>query len=721
MGFLTTTGDLALVVIGFSLIIFLHELGHFVAARWAGIRVLAFALGFGPAVVSYRKGMGVRRGSSEREYQRLLNAHRKLEQSAGVGFRGAEAFSLSPTEYRLNVLPLGGYVKMLGQDDSDPSATSQETDSFNRAPVYKRMVVISAGVVMNIVTAAILFVIVFSIGLKTESPRIGNVVPGSPAALATASVGSEMLTGLMVGDTVVSVGDDEIEAFKDISLAVAMSRKDRPVSVAVRREGYAEPITFITRPKVEPSSGMLAIGVWPAFSGTLVDGATEKDRERLTERLTTLGAPGVEPGMKLVDKAGEELDFASLSRSAKRSGGQPFVTYWQPTNGGAKGAAVERTVTPAAEFQRAVVEREGGATNATEHLAGLTPVMVAKAVAPGSNAEKGGIRAGDIFARLGDVQWPSIDDGLRQIGAPGRASIRVSVLRDGQIVDLKDEVAITQGRIGIELATTARTSSIVTRFPRGKVTEADTGGNIGPGKVRDAAVPFAATSAEVTPGSRILRVGGRATPTLLDVRTEMQALIAAGLNDIHLTVAPPGPDSPEAEGATRAVVLHLGAQDAAAVAALGWESPIPRDFFLTSEVVIQRGGVFPAIAKGLDETKKMVLTTYLTFARLFQGTVKVEHLKGPIGIADVGTKLAGKGTIWLLFFMAAVSVNLAVVNFLPLPIVDGGHFCFLLWEQFTGRPVSAAVQNVAALIGIALIGAVFLMTTYNDLANLLWR
>src|SRR3954467_14070565 len=98
--------DLLLVILGFGLIIFVHELGHFAAAKWAGIRVLAFAIGFGPAAVSYRKGLGWRRGSSEPEHQELVQRGR----AAGV----------SPTEYRLNWLPLGGYVKMLGQDDLDP-------------------------------------------------------------------------------------------------------------------------------------------------------------------------------------------------------------------------------------------------------------------------------------------------------------------------------------------------------------------------------------------------------------------------------------------------------------------------------------------------------------------------------------------------------------------------------------------------------------------------
>jgi regulator of sigma E protease len=73
-GLAATGFDLMLVVLGFGFIIFVHELGHFLAARWAGIRVLAFAIGFGSAAVSYRKGLGWRRGSSEREYEERMNA-----------------------------------------------------------------------------------------------------------------------------------------------------------------------------------------------------------------------------------------------------------------------------------------------------------------------------------------------------------------------------------------------------------------------------------------------------------------------------------------------------------------------------------------------------------------------------------------------------------------------------------------------------------------------
>ena len=103
-GPLGTLTDFLVIVIGFGSIIFVHELGHFVAAKWAGIRVLAFSIGFGNVLFSYRKGIGVRKGSSDNEYRKLVD---------GASEDGRA--DISPTEYRLSMLPLGGYVKMLDE------------------------------------------------------------------------------------------------------------------------------------------------------------------------------------------------------------------------------------------------------------------------------------------------------------------------------------------------------------------------------------------------------------------------------------------------------------------------------------------------------------------------------------------------------------------------------------------------------------------------------
>jgi regulator of sigma E protease len=126
-----------------------------------------------------------------------------------------------------------------------------------------------------------------------------------------------------------------------------------------------------------------------------------------------------------------------------------------------------------------------------------------------------------------------------------------------------------------------------------------------------------------------------------------------------------------------------------------------------------------ALHFGYDETKRVMGMTYLTFARLAQGTVKIEHLKGPIGIAHLGTLVADRGFIWLLFFLALISVNLAVINFLPLPIVDGGQFLFLLYEAIRGKPVPVGFQNGVTMVGLVLIAGMFLVVTFNDVRNLL--
>src|SRR5512132_4375215 len=91
--------SIALLVFGFGFVIFWHELGHFLAAKWVGIRVEQFAVGFGQALMSWRSGLGFVLGSSGKKYEELVAA--------------GEAEGVGETEYRLNWIPLGGYVKML--------------------------------------------------------------------------------------------------------------------------------------------------------------------------------------------------------------------------------------------------------------------------------------------------------------------------------------------------------------------------------------------------------------------------------------------------------------------------------------------------------------------------------------------------------------------------------------------------------------------------------
>ncbi len=131
------------------------------------------------------------------------------------------------------------------------------------------------------------------------------------------------------------------------------------------------------------------------------------------------------------------------------------------------------------------------------------------------------------------------------------------------------------------------------------------------------------------------------------------------------------------------------------------------------------GNPLAAIAMGARESWKFIELTYLTIDRLVRGSVGVDQLHGPVGIVHIGTKVADRGFTYLIFFLAIISVNLAVLNFLPLPIVDGGMFLFLIYEKIKGRPPSVGFQNAAMMLGLLLIGTAFVVTFFNDIARLI--
>jgi membrane-associated protease RseP (regulator of RpoE activity) len=148
-----------LILLGFGFLIFIHELGHFLAARWAGIRADGFAIGMGPCLVSYRRGIGLAVGSAD---AKVMRAHgkRPIEMSDAE----MKQHGLGETEYSLRALPLGGYVRMLGQEDGYPSAVSADARSFGKASIFRRSVVILAGIAANLALAIVLFLVAFLVG-----------------------------------------------------------------------------------------------------------------------------------------------------------------------------------------------------------------------------------------------------------------------------------------------------------------------------------------------------------------------------------------------------------------------------------------------------------------------------------------------------------------------------------------------------------------------------
>ncbi len=744
-GYFNTGLDLLLVVIGFSLIIVLHELGHFLAARWAGIRVLAFALGFGPAMVSYRKGLGVRRGSSEAEYLAI----RERDPSA--------AAALSTTEYRWNVLPLGGYVKMLGQDDADPSARSDERDSYNSAPAWKRMIVISAGVIMNLITAAVLFVVVFRVGLATEPAVVGEVMPGSAAEVAVVkSGGPSDERGLKPGDEILTVDGESVRSFNELGVATAMSSPGSTLRLEVKRPGVDGLLQLEVSPRVDSGSKMLALGVGPERSLELVRAKAEDEIERLKNAFASRGLSGFEPGDRVVGVVGQDGELrrkSELDRVFAAGEGKALSVVVERGGEAGKvgtGKRVEVKLDAEPVWQRTLFAPTPTTRTETDHVLGLAPVMVVGGTE--ERAAKAGLRAGDVFAVLGGLQWPTSAEATLEIRKHAGRTIDVVVWRakagesqaagaasgaDGaglaserELVTLKSVQVSEKGQIGFHFGTSV-VPSIVAKWPSAPMVS----GADGSAK----AVPSGAKLG-LPVGAQILSVNGQPVSTLADVWRELRAAALAApagkdlvVELVHRRILAGAEQAPEERTAWTIRSGSVGASaDATGGAggeargelemlrALKYQSSLPDDVLRLEQTTLHAQSVGEAISMGMRQTRTAMTQTYITFARLFQGSIKVEHLRGPVGIAHVGTLLADKGLIWLMFFMAIISVNLAVVNFLPLPIVDGGHFLFLLYEQFTGRPVSVAFQNATTIAGLLLIASMFVLVTYHDVVRLVW-
>ncbi len=185
--FPTVFGFLAAVV-ALGLLIFAHEMGHFLVAKLSGVSVQKFSLGFGKKVVGWKIG---------------------------------------ETEYMISIFPLGGYVKMLGEDEETKELTPEEKKcSFTEQPLWKRAAIVFAGPFFNILLAILLCYILFLTGFPTAIAKVAGVVKGSPAQAA----------GFRPGDVIEKVNGDYVNVWEEVSEYIK-AHPGREISFSVRRDG----------------------------------------------------------------------------------------------------------------------------------------------------------------------------------------------------------------------------------------------------------------------------------------------------------------------------------------------------------------------------------------------------------------------------------------------------------------------------------------------------
>ncbi len=185
-------------VVLLGVLIFIHELGHFLAARIGGVGVQKFSLGFGPKI--FGKTVG-------------------------------------ETEYVLSWIPLGGYVKLLGESGTEELPPEDEERSFYNQPTWKKLLIVLAGPVFNFLLAVVIFIIVYMYGLPNLVPVIGEMSADSAAAAS----------GILKDDKIVSLNGQKITYWDEIKPIITKG-KDREVKVVVERGGESK--TYTVKPKI---------------------------------------------------------------------------------------------------------------------------------------------------------------------------------------------------------------------------------------------------------------------------------------------------------------------------------------------------------------------------------------------------------------------------------------------------------------------------------------
>lgn len=695
-------GPTLAIVLGFGFIIFVHELGHFLVAKAVGIKCTQFAVGFGQSLLTFRKGMGWRVGTTEKEYETRLRqkALETLDKTRDDDDEEAKltdsqleaarvALGLGETEYRLNWMPLGGYVKMLGQEDMDPTAMSDDPRSFNRKPVWARACVISAGVVMNLIFGLIFFVIAFLAGVDFPPAIVGATDPTGVAATAypVEYPHDAQFQGLQPGDKILTIDGSPVTDMMQVAIKVALANPDTPLDLAIQRDGIDKPLHYVMTPKVSQSQQqLLSLGIEPPMSLTVLDPGKKGTLPPLLQQAK------VKPGMSVVAVNGKAVTrFDQFQKGVTEAQGKE-ITITFADKDDKQHIYVHAKADPRLTYRK---------DDPLPHLMGLVPATKILSVLKGSVAEELGLKPGDIISNLGNVNFPPMDQIGKLVNPENKnnskdVALTLSVIRDGMPIAM-GIVQPRNGKLGIAMDMAVEQGYISTVLPDSPLTDLN-----------------------LPPGSRIKSINEHPVANFADMQTDLQKLCTDAKAPVKVFV---GYELNVKGQPTFVRKIKLDEDNVKLLAHANWALPTALVSgsslaFGQLKVRVQADTPMQAIKLGIGKTHQFMVQTYITLARLFQGSVKAKHLRGPVGILDEGRRIARQGWSYLMFFLGLISVNLVVINFLPIPIVDGGLMVFLIIEKIKGSPVSARVQTAAMVLGLVLIAGVFLVTLYYDVSRI---
>lgn len=792
--------SIVVALIGLGFVIFIHELGHFLAAKWCDVHVLTFSIGFGPAV-------------------------------PGCSFTRGE------TMYKLALLPLGGYVNMVGEG---PEADEEEDypRSFKNKTVGQRMLIISAGVIMNVLFGALCFVLVYLyLGVERPPAIVWRTESGSRAWEA----------GVKPGWRLARIEDKKDPGFDDMRVAVALSPAGKPLEFVFEdRDGKTH------RREIEPlrdaNNNHPVIGVSPSSVARLLP---EKYGPQVGGAATRAGSAAAgarvvslqdgETPVRATDpaKGGDvtplppgEAGWLELCRRMRAASDEAITlevasggktrTMQVPTGGFRFGDSILGTTDPATPDRpfnvsplptdphgppkkqdpdpfvlRARMASLAGKAMVLQVRREANDEVVNVLVPPAFHVSLGlRMNMGKVAAiRQGspaeEAELKAGPDGDEIIGATLQADGKPPIVLDEKAMDpvrLPFELERRMAELGPEAAkyrVVLKVRGPVNHNARKERTLPPMKWDAGWSSADEAPInPSAPTSipqlglaywiestvvkvepdgpaqrAGILPGDVVQEISFRERGSKGDMgwsRWYEMASRRAGDKVVydqwaHYFWYLQRADAPVVRVKLKRVAdsetteLELPPREQSEDA--GWWTATLRGAGLRKSPppdkadqkgidavtdptwpMSERGLIFDvdkrrhkaktfveALGYGMEKTSSFIQQIYRNLQRLLTGRISTKSLGGPIEIGAQAIGAAGESLSELMMFLGIISINLAVVNFLPIPVLDGGHMVFLIYEKLRGRPASEAVRIAATYMGLAIILSLMVFVFWLDI------
>lgn len=705
-------------VLGLSFVIFIHELGHFLAAKWCGVNVTTFSIGFGPPI-------------------------------PGCWFTYGE------TTYKLAILPLGGYVQMVGQVDGDEAADdADDPRSYRKKSVGQRMLIISAGVIMNAILAVFCFIACYQGPGKQHPAAVIDLVDSSAPAFKH---------GLKSGGDIVKIDTQEKPTFSDFTQVVINSLASDRIQmtyVTHDKKGAATSHTTDIEPRLDKSDTKPIIGVAPPsrlqfisgrgleegpyFAGTpahkarfhygdVIVAMTDPDDP---SRITDLPEDPRNPGQ------GQRDYFEFLRRMDLLA--DQHVTVRVKRKVEKDTTDVELTLEPMYRLDLGIRMQMGQVLAIRDQSA-----ADGKVFAPRTAGDKklDGDVIESVAVKQPDGTWKTLPLDPERLPFELRKwsdqkfksdNDRIVKLHLARHSDRGGEEKIAGG-VDVELKWDHSW-----RFDRAAPLSA---GAPMPIPELGLAYQIQTRVVEAKPGSP-LRKGDVIKNIRYDVEGLEQSLPEAreGLYRAAPFLRPePNTDikigfmKKDLEEGQWARVSNRIFGESYKFKTLVFkvernkqieeiEMPIEidktwplsdRGWILDRDTRrVRADSPLGAVWLGLVDTKNRMTEIFRNLRGMIVGRISVDNLGGPLTIARATYIFAFMDFADFAFFIGLISINLAVVNFLPIPVLDGGHMVFLLYEKIRGQPASENVRIAATYAGLAVILCLMIFVLYLDVSRL---